>query len=222
MRVREHKACFRIFLGVSVFFALVSISNAEVSLRVLESDGNTPFDGRAIMVGTQLKIVISSDSTTSFGGGIFIKDQERFKADLVPGSILTACGYTPYIDYWDDDLHEGCILWSGSSPKIGDWFTFDYTATEVGDCNVGIYQDDPDPDLGYFALISPEYAFSHVKSRDFDSDGLVNFADFAQFAAYWQNSVCINECQKYDLDENGIIDSLDLALFTEYWLEKAF
>ena len=203
------------FWGTLVVLALVSISHAEVSFRILDVDGSTPFDDRAIMVGTQLQIIISSDSPDYFSGGFFIKDAQRYNADILPDQKFPASGNYAMLEPWESELYEGCLLGSGSRVQSGDWFSVYYIATEVGDCNVGLYEDHESGPM----LISPEYKFSHVKSRDFDSNGRVDLADFAWLAYYWQISPCTGECQEYDLDENGSIDSIDITLFAEYWLE---
>ena len=74
---------------ITLFMNLVAISSATVSMGVFESDGTTPFDGRDIMVGTKLTIVVSSDSTDYWSGGLFIGGQNRALA------ALSARGFDP-------------------------------------------------------------------------------------------------------------------------------
>jgi len=99
----------------------------------------------------------------------------------------------------------------------GDWFIIDYTATSVGDCNVGYYDHS-------ISGIDPNYylEFSHVRTRDFNNDTKVDFIDFAVLASYWQATVCSdpNWCEGVDLDIDGNVDANDLALFVDYWLER--
>ena len=55
---------------------------------------------------------------------------------------------------------------------------------------------------------------------DFNSDGVVNFFDYALFANFWQiTSLDVNDYNDvYDLVDNNCIDSNDLARFCEDWL----
>lgn len=56
---------------------------------------------------------------------------------------------------------------------------------------------------------------------DIDSDGDVDFPDFAIFARYWKNSGCIpnSTCSRADLTGDTDIDTDDLVLFTDSWLK---
>ena len=50
----------------------------QISLKVYEADGVTPFDcNDDIMVGTQLTLIVSSDSNDYWSGGLFIAGQDR-------------------------------------------------------------------------------------------------------------------------------------------------
>jgi hypothetical protein len=64
--------------------------------------------------------------------------------------------------------------------------------------------------------------FSHVRTRDFNNDAEVGFADFAILASHWQATNCNDPgwCQGTDLDIDGDVDFNDLMLFAEYWLER--
>jgi len=55
---------------------------------------------------------------------------------------------------------------------------------------------------------------------DFNKDYLVNFSDFAVFAAYWRHSGCAVPywCGKSDLNFSGTTDANDLAIFVQNWL----
>jgi len=55
---------------------------------------------------------------------------------------------------------------------------------------------------------------------DFNSDGIVNFFDYALFANFWQKtSLDVNDYNDiYDLVDNNCIDYNDLARFCEDWL----
>jgi len=54
---------------------------------------------------------------------------------------------------------------------------------------------------------------------DFNSDGIVNFFDYALFANVWQKTSDVNDYNDiYDLVDNNCIDYADLARFCEDWL----
>jgi len=211
-----------------LFFNMVSVSMGEVSTRVCLADGNTPFDGGDIMVGTKLTIIVSSDANGYWDGGLFIAGSDRDYGVLSgrdyneitsdwEGSRFDAASDDARVYDFEDDLMSGFDLYGDEDAVVGDWFIIDYTATSVSDCNVGFYDysvsmDDPIYDI----------PFSHVRTRDFNKDTEVDLADFAVFASYWQVADCNdpNWCQGTDLDTNGNVDSNDLMLFVDYWLEK--
>jgi len=94
----------------------------------------------------------------------------------------------------------------------------DYTATNVGACNVEFYYFD----VGLMDPILICYlTFSHVLARDFNIDTKVDFGDFAIFASPWQETYCNDPhwCEGADLNTDGSVDSADLMLFADYWLE---
>ena len=46
-----------------ILITLLCSVHGSVTVNLYEADGITPFDGREIMVGTELSIVVNSDST---------------------------------------------------------------------------------------------------------------------------------------------------------------
>ena len=129
------------------------------------------------------------------------------------GSRFPEAGTGARVRNWEEAGIYGFQLLGHSSAVAGDWFIIDYNAINVGDCNVEFYEE--------FELVY-ELSFFHVRTRDFNNDTKVDFADFALFALYWQETDCIgpNWCEGADLDIDGSVDIYDLALFVEYWLEK--
>lgn len=61
---------------------------------------------------------------------------------------------------------------------------------------------------------------SKLNRSDFDTDGDVDFADYAIFANHWSEQDCNypNWCEGTDLDYSGFIDFIDFAIFAEDWL----
>jgi hypothetical protein len=64
-------------------------------------------------------------------------------------------------------------------------------------------------------------SFTHVPSRDFNGDTIVNFQDLALLASHWGSKADPNSPDAaFDLNADRRIDLGDLALFSEYWLER--
>jgi hypothetical protein len=214
-------------------------AQAEVFIRVCLADGNTPleladpcipFVYRPLMTGTHLTIIVSSNTGGDYwGGGLYIEDPYMDYGTLFgrdyneitsdwEGSHLEAAGPGATVWYYPESFKSGFELATDTEATMpGDWFVIDYNATNVGDCNVWLYDYD-------FSFDEPNYvmAFTHVPTRDFDNDGIVNFSDFAVLGLNWQRTDC-NEpgnCSGTDLDADGYVGINDLRLFAEYWLEK--
>lgn len=54
-------------------------------------------------------------------------------------------------------------------------------------------------------------------------DGVVNFSDFAEFAAYWYQTDCNepNWCEGTDFDRSNSVNFVDLTIFSNHWLNGA-
>lgn len=74
----------------------------------------------------------------------------------------------------------------------------------------------PIEDLADFGLDGLQVLWPFLPP-DFDSDGDVDFIDFALFAAYWQETGCAI-CSRADLNCDGKVDILDLQEFGVNWL----
>ncbi|MHC4060078.1 MAG: hypothetical protein ACYSUC_01190 [Planctomycetota bacterium] len=226
-------------LAFTLVLCTTQMAAGQISLKVCQADGETPFDcNDDIMVGTRLTLVISSDSNDYWSGGLFISGQDRAFGTLTgrdfdpntrdwTGSHYQDAGDLARVTAWKDSSIWGFDLYTcyasypvdnnsdSNSTAPGDWFIVDYQAQEVGQCNLGFYDygtswDDPNHYI----------TFTHVPTRDLDSDDLVNFADFAVFASQWATTDCDdpNWCRGADLDRDSEVDYNDLGLFVEYWL----
>lgn len=227
---------------LALVFSVAPTATAEVSVRVCLADGNTPLEPAdpnmpfvypEIMVGTRLTIIVSSDTNECWTGSLVIADANMDYGVLsardfndVPGhwrdwegSRTKAAGNEARV--WDFEVAgiDGFDLLTGSTGvKAGDWFVIDYTATNVGACNVGFYNfDESLMDVVLICYLT----FSHVLTRDLNIDTKVDFADFAVFASPWQETSCNDPpwCEGADLNTDGAVDSTDLVLFADYWLE---
>ncbi len=57
-------------------------------------------------------------------------------------------------------------------------------------------------------------------SADFNSDTIVNFADWAELADRWLDACTQPDwCEGTDLDESGGVDTDDVAIFSAEWLK---
>lgn len=220
-------------------------AHAEVFTRVCLADGNTPleladpcipFVYRPIMVGTHLTIVINSDAngywengelslwdTNQSYGILSGRDYNEETLDW-KGSRFPAAGDMARVSHFEGDeevdgqSHDANGFWlSGDENAIvGDWFIIDYNAINAGFCSVIFYDRSVDWDHPLY-----EMYFTHVRTRDFNNDGIVNFEDFAVLGLNWQRTDCgePENCSGTDLDTDGDVDYIDLKLFADFWLE---
>ncbi len=223
-----------IFAAMVLLFCMFSVSAGEVSTRVCLSAGNTPLEladpcipnvYRDIMVGTKLAIIVSSDVNEYWGdgfgndgGSLAIRGVHRDYGELYEGFPFAAAGNEALVVLWTEEDVNGFDLYTGSTGiEAGDWFIVDYNATSVGDCNVGFYDHRISWDTPIYDI-----RFSHVRTRDFNSDTIVDFCDYATFASHWRETGCNAPywCNGTDLDISGTVDVNDLRLFCEFWLER--
>jgi hypothetical protein len=99
----------------------------------------------------------------------------------------------------------------------GDWFIVDYNAIDTGTCSVIFFDWITDE---VYPLC--QMSFTHVPTRDFNDDGIVNFKDFVLLGSNWRRTDCQTQenCSGTDLDEDGNVDFDDLKLFADFWLER--
>ena len=221
-------------------------AHAEVFTRVCLADGNTPleladpcipFVYRPIMVGTHLTIIINSDTDGSWDGGeLTIWDANQNYGVLSgrdyndetldwKGSRFPAAGEMAAVwdfaenEEVDGQMHDakGFRMYGDDNAVVGDWFIIDYNAINVGFCSVIFYDRSVDWEHPLYKMY-----FTHVRTRDFNNDGIVNFEDFAVLGLNWQRTDCLEpeNCSGTDLDADGYVGISDLMQFVEYWLEK--
>ncbi|MCK4997877.1 MAG: hypothetical protein KAS23_00025 [Anaerohalosphaera sp.] len=218
----------RTIITIMAFILIASMAAAQITMEVYESDGTTIFDNRNIWTGTQLKLIVSSDSSEFWYGGLFIAGSNRNLAYLSgsgndPNSRdyedchLLAAGSNAMVTRWEDSTIEGFDLFSSydDDPTSGDWFVIDYIASSPGDPNVGFY----DYDISW-VIANSSVTFHQVPKADFNADGVVDYIDFAMLAKHWEESTCPDpaECQIVDLNSDDVVDANDLILFADDWL----
>ncbi len=209
---------------LALFLGMAPTAIGEVSVRVCLADGNTPLEAAdpnipfvypEIMVRTKLTIIVSSDANDYWVGDLFIAGQDRGYGVLTSAFSFPPAGKEAFLYPLEDGFYQGFCFETDDPPDVGDWFIADYRATNIGDCNVGLYE--------WFSFDPKcELSFSHVHTRDFNNDAKVDFADFSVIASYWEAVDCQEPdlCEGADLDTDGDVDVDDLMLFTDYWLER--
>jgi hypothetical protein len=184
------------------------------------------------MVGTILTFIVDSNVAEEWGGGLAVvdanmdygflsgRDFNDFTHDW-EGSRFPAAGDGARVYTWqegpDPDI-DGFTLYTGYMDIVdSNWFIIDYNAINVGDCNVGYYDFNIRIDQPIYYL-----SFSHVRTRDFNKDKIVDFKDFAVPASYWLAPDCNdpNWCEGTDLNTDSNVDLYDFALFADYWRER--
>lgn len=224
----------------------VDLYPADASTPLPLRDPNSPGLYRDIMVGTELSVVVSSSVAEPWDGMLWFPQDSWPVASIAArdysdealsyvGSCLEAAGFFSRVAVAADDLGDRFNLSAAGNPVAGDWFVLDYRAEAVGTCYLGLYQFGPDPNAPPFPVAVQDFvqppglstllgvlAVNHVRSRDYDDDGIVNFYDFALLATQWQQSPAEdpNTTLPSDLDTNGCIDVSDMALFSDYWLQR--
>lgn len=136
------------------------------------------------------------------------------------GSCLEAAGamaYATFVDYLPSIKKIGFDLLADDGVFAGDWFVLDYHAEKAGSCEIGLFDylvsfDEPIRIL----------TFTHVPSRDFNGDTVVDFEDFALLAPHWRQAgnADPNGAATPDLDGDGLVTPSDIAAFSQYWLER--
>ena len=214
----------------------------KTPLAPLDPNHSTVY--RDVMVGTRLVIIVSSDTGGYWLGSLLLSWDDANFATLsargytttVPGSTafypnytgscLDAAGGKARVRSYARNEGIGFELSTANSPPssgnppavAGDWFVIDYRADRVGTCDVALYD-------WYVSRSVPiqTLSFTHVPSRDFSGDALVDFQDFALFASQWDSTRSPDPNSPdaaFDLDGDAQVDFHDLALFSEYWLER--
>jgi hypothetical protein len=215
--------------------ALAPATWAKVWTTVYRCDGMTPLEAvdpnhptvyRDIMVGTRLVLVVSSDKGEYWRGSLQLSPDDAQYAHLsgrgyvkTPAnyrdSCLASAGKTAYAIPFSNSWIIAIDLSTSPSMSVlpGDWFVVDYHAEQAGTCHVDL--------CGSSDVLIETLAFTHVPSRDFNGDAVVNFKDFALLASHSALDADPNSLDTaFDLNSDGRVDLGDLALFSEYWLER--
>jgi len=164
---------------------------------------------------------IAANSADYFGGGVYCWSQ---------GSAII----------------KNSIIWANSAPE-GTQLGMDYEGTisaqycDIQDGQTGVYdpcgllawgQGNIDVDPCFVSFIpgdDPNLCDFHLQSSygrwnppfyriDFNNDGIINLAEFAELAEVWLEQGNLPQ----DIDNSGIVDWPDLELFAQYYLANSF
>jgi len=229
----------RMLMAVVLSIGLASVSAGEVFVHVFRCDGKTPVplaDPNVpnafsdIMVGTRLVLLVSSDTGGIWWGGLQLTWDNWERGQLTgrgsdsnsppfncEDSVLPAAGSQATASFMvptDGALFD---LSTNSDAVSGDWFVLDYHALKVGTCSTGLF----DYNIDFF---TPQkvLSFTHVPTRDFKSDTIVNFKDFALLASRWRQATLPepNAVSPFDLNADRFIGIRDIERFSDYWLQR--
>lgn len=225
----------------------VAVYRADEETPLALADPNTPGVYRGIMAGTRLTLFITSDTEGIWDGQLRLSPEAATVGVICgrgynpkspsrnhEGSCLKAAGRNPRVSFHAGPEGVSVSLLSAWDALAGEWFVLDYEARAVGMCEVELYTvrvssevvGTPDPyvdDPPAFELdLTQSLTFNHVPSRDFDSDDMVDFVDFALLAAEFGRTAGRdpNESVPFDFKADRRVDLLDVAAFSEYWLER--
>jgi hypothetical protein len=210
-----------------------TLSAASIQVSVCHPETLEVYPEIDIMVGMKVAIVVSSDQTGIWSGSLFVEDQYRSLGLLSgrmgdpnsaawSGSCLPAAGSGAVAVAWKDSVRWGFDLYTDDLDRqAGKWFVVDYEAVKPGHCPVAFYDhgyswEVPDP--------NESIVFFNSQTRDLYPDGVVNYADFAFFAAQWGHSSGPadpndpNTLNPADFNLDGSVDLADLCMFSDYWM----
>jgi len=229
----------RMLMAVLLSLGIASVSAAEVFVHVFRCDGKTPAplaDPNVpnaygdIMVGTRLVLLVSSDTGGIWWGGLQLTWDDWERGQLTGrgsdsnspplncrDSVLPAAGSQATATFMVPTGWARFDLSTNRDAVPGDWFVLDYHALEAGTCRIGLFDYDAD-------LFTPQkvLSFTNVPTRDFKSDTIVNFKDFALLASQWRQATVLepNAVSPYDLDADRFIGPRDIERFSDYWLQR--
>ncbi|MFH1719246.1 MAG: aspartyl protease family protein [Planctomycetota bacterium] len=213
----------------------IIVGNSAQSLFFVESvdlydEGHSAIDKNRLMLDTGAQITVISSAIGSRLGLNPAKADFEVEIEDATGEITIKPGFyldsleIPGLGDWLQFTNVPVILLDVASPEggtlegiIGTNLFTEFNLVLRGG---GLFGQDP-PSLGFeriaaglIADIAPD-----------GGDGVVDYLDFAAFAAAWHSTPdAANWNPKADMapqaSPDGIVDFLDLAVFTEFWLAE--
>jgi hypothetical protein len=161
----------------------------------------------------------------SVGGLIGYNDSSIFycysagsvNGNISVGGLVGGGGGTSDRCFWDKDTSGQP---TSASDAIGKTTAQMKTLSTFTDAYWDFVTTDGDPaDWRMPANSSPQLAWQSVIPGDIAGSYGVNYVDFAELSAHWQQTGCPTGCEDADINGNGTVDMNDLMLFVEHWLE---
>jgi len=166
---------------------------------------------------------IHSRGTVQIGSSEQFQDGTRLKAfaqtNFYPGQGPFLTGQTKF---WYDDPNDPVVV---ITPYAGpDKFyvttgsTLNFESNYYGSIYSSEYED-------YFSTFETEMIETHLMPisllGDLNSDGIVNFMDYAFLQIQWPNTNCVDPgwCDGADINKNGTVSYDDLKILCESWLK---
>jgi hypothetical protein len=222
----------------STLHATISISTylADSNELIAWVDPNVPYVYPEMMAGTELTLVLESDRSGLWKGGLiaiaesYWNQGQLFARDFnevlnnYEGSVTDLAGTRAKVShYWGptegiEGEALGFSLRGDFKAVAGPWFIIDCNTYASGDCLVTMFDTDVSQSEVAFNMLFPL-----VPSRDYDKDHVVTFADFALFANQWREPPPTDPNQPtspMDLDSDGVVGASDMTQFSHYWLAR--
>jgi hypothetical protein len=212
------------------FCHLCTLGLASVQVSICNPSTLEAYPATDIMVGMNVALVVSSDDTDLWSGGLFIEGEDRAYGTLSArakdpnsrdwsGSHLVNAGPGAVVVEWKDSLRWGFDFYTDDlTRQSGKCFVLEYQPLKPGYCAVSFYNHgtswtaaDPNESIVFF----------NTATRDLLPDGIVNYADFSLFSSHWQEPNVSNDPNVFspaDFNVDGSVDLTDVCMFADFWM----
>jgi hypothetical protein len=209
---------------------LCTLCLASVQVSICNPATLEAYPATDIMMGMNVALVVSSDNTDLWSGGLFIEGEDRAYGALYgrakdpnsrdwSGSHLVNAGTGAVVVEWKDSLRWGFDFYTDDlARQSGKCFVIDYQPLKPGYCAVSFYNHgiswtaaDPNESIVFF----------NTATRDLFPDGIVNYADFSLFSSHWQEPGVSNDPNVFnpaDFNIDGCVDLIDVCMFADFWM----
>jgi len=198
---------------------IIPTAAAQPTLEVYESDGQTPFDGHDLMVGTRLGFVVSQDCTDYWAGGLFITGSNRCLGALTAPGALTPFSApidpnctpdsmppcNPDIMEWPEAHYAN----AGKYAKVTTWTDSERCGFDMYGSDI-VYGSDFDNSVGNWFVIGYE-AIEEGEPNVWFCDYDVNWYNPVSFETFTQ-------VPSRDFNDDDIVNLCDFSIFAAFWL----
>jgi len=144
----------------------------------------------------------------------------RIEGHFWPDAVLINCflGKGNYQEiFLPGYQHDEFVMLGGSTDTWeATWNPSDFSDANFKPC---FWDDWYEGNPGYIDHIEVKIYYTKAVQADLNSDGIVNFFDYAILATHWLDT-CFEPdlCEGSDFDYSGRVDFVDLLNFVDYWL----